>query len=75
VKAAIIQTIAEAQARGLGDGVDAARQAFPGTPEAVLYECWWALEDQQVEAWWRSLERTIDGEVIRNALLLLEGEQ
>ena len=64
----IIRTIAEAQARGDGDGVAAAKRAFPGVPDPVLWECLAELDSQQTEAWWHAVERTIDGEVIRNAL-------
>lgn len=67
VKAEIIRTIAEAQAAGLGDGVATARRAFPGIPEAILWECWAELDMEQQEAWWQAVERTIDGEVIREA--------
>lgn len=72
VKASIIACIADAQAWGLGDGVHAARLAFPGTPESVLWECWAELDGDQVEAWWQSVERTIDGEIIRNAVAAAE---
>lgn len=68
VKAQIIKTIADAQASGLGDGVAAARRAYPGTPDSVLYECWADLDQQQEDAWWEHVERTIDGEIIRNAI-------
>ncbi|MGH1592383.1 hypothetical protein ACRBEV_33230 (plasmid) [Methylobacterium phyllosphaerae] len=68
VRAEIIRTLAEAQAAGLGDGVAAARQAFPGIPEAILWECWSELDQEHQEAWWQRVERTIDGEVIRNAV-------
>lgn len=73
VKAEIIRTIAEAQAAGLGDGVDAARRAFPGVPEMILWECWTDLDLQEQEAWWQRVERTIDGEVIRNAVAVAGG--
>ncbi|KZB99377.1 hypothetical protein AU375_04453 [Methylobacterium radiotolerans] len=68
VRAEIIRTIAEAQAAGFGDGVAAAREAFPGVPEAILWECWTDLDQDHQEAWWQRVERTIDGEVIRNAV-------
>lgn len=68
VKAEIIRVIAEAQAAGLGDGVAAASRTFPGIPEGILWECWAELDMDQKEAWWQRVERTIDGEVIRNAV-------
>lgn len=67
VEAAIIQVIADAEAQGV-DGVTAANRAFPGTPDTVLWGCWSEWESQRTEAWWQSVERTIDGEVIRNAI-------
>ncbi|MCJ2097997.1 hypothetical protein [Methylobacterium sp. E-046] len=68
VRAEIIRTIAEANACGLGDGVAAARRAFPGIPEAILWECWSELDQEHQEAWWQRIERTIVGELIRNAV-------
>ncbi|KMO15143.1 hypothetical protein [Methylobacterium platani] len=68
VEAEIIRTMAEAQDAGLGDGIEAARRAFPGVPDVVLYECWTNLDTQRTEAWWQTIERTIDVEVIRSAL-------
>jgi hypothetical protein len=68
IRAEIIRTIAEAQADGFGDGVAAARMAFPGIPEGILWECWAELDMDQKEAWWQRVERTIDGELIRNAV-------
>lgn len=68
VKAEIIQEMAAAHAAGESDVVEAARRAFPGIPDMVLWGCWSEFEDQQTEAWWQRVERTIDGEVIRNAV-------
>jgi hypothetical protein len=67
VEAEIIKAIAEAEARGI-EGVGAARRAFPGVPDSVLYELWAEFDYQRTEAWWQDLERTIDGEVIKNAV-------
>ena len=67
VMAEIAAFMAEAEARG-EDGWNATALAYPGIPSDVLAEVWCAFEDQKTEAWWQSIERTIDGEVIRNAL-------
>ncbi|NJL06978.1 MAG: hypothetical protein HC900_00970 [Methylacidiphilales bacterium] len=67
VMAAIINVIAEAESQGK-DGVTAARAAFPGTPEGVLWEAWAEHDTAKIEQWWKAVERTIDGEIIRNAL-------
>ncbi len=67
VMAQIISVMAEAEARG-DNGFAAASQAFPGTPKSVLIEASVEVEDARTEAWWRTPERTIDGEVIRYAI-------
>lgn len=67
VMAQIITVMAEAKARG-EDPYRAAERAFPGTPGIVLCEAEDELDHQRTEAWWRTIERTIDGEVIRNAI-------
>lgn len=41
---------------------------FPDVPESLRIEAWMALDDEDEEAWWQTVERTIDGEVIRNAI-------
>jgi len=50
------------------DRIAAARAAFPGTPELVLYEALASVDVEAVEAWWQGVERTIDGEVIRKGI-------
>jgi hypothetical protein len=74
VEAAIIDVIAAAEAQGR-NGVAAARAAFPGVPETVLWECWAEHDHAATEAWWQSVERTIEGEVIRTALQEPEGQR
>ncbi|GEP00028.1 hypothetical protein [Methylobacterium haplocladii] len=68
VEAAIIQIIADAEAQGV-DGVLAAHRAFPGTPDTVLWGCWSQWDGERTEAWWQTVERSIDGEIIRNAVV------
>ena len=67
VKAAIIATMADAETAGLCP-LTAARDAYPGTPGMVFGECFANLQASQEEAWWQRIERTIDGEIIRNAV-------
>jgi hypothetical protein len=67
VKAAIIDCMVKANAEGR-DEFEAARTEFPGVPVSVLGECAAEADDIEVEAWWRTVERTIDGELIKNAV-------
>lgn len=67
VMAEIIDTYRAAKARG-ADEWKAVEAAFPGIPTDVTAEAMMAVEDEASEAWWQTVERTIDGEVIRNAL-------
>lgn len=67
VKAQIIKVIAEAEDQGK-DGAKAAIEAFPEVPTPVIYECWADWDHDRTEAWWDSIEKTIDAEIVRNAL-------
>lgn len=69
----IASVIRQAQDAGLGDGMSVARTRFPGTPEMVLAEAWTMAELGRTEEWWVAVERTIDGEVIRNSIAMLGG--
>lgn len=42
--------------------------AFPGLPESVQVEALLAIDAEQTESWWDALTKTIDGEIVRNAL-------
>lgn len=67
VMALIVATMVQA----IEDGRDpwkVAATAFPGTPQMVLGEAYGEASCAEVEKWWDQIERTIDGEVIRNAL-------
>lgn len=67
VFALIVETMAQAMNDGQ-DPWDVASAAFPGTPRMVLGEAYGEASCVEVEKWWQQVERTIDGEVIRNAL-------
>ncbi|TXN07385.1 hypothetical protein FV222_02470 [Methylobacterium sp. WL103] len=42
------------------DPMEAGARAFPGTPFEVLCRAELEVEDRRTEAWWRTIERTID---------------
>lgn len=67
VMAELTAFIFAANARG-EDGYKAAERAFPGVPDTVLILAMLDADEQKTEAWWQTVERTIDGEIIRNAL-------
>jgi hypothetical protein len=67
VRAEILTVMAAAQSEGR-DPCRAARQSFPGVPDSVIWELSGDLIGMEEEAWWQQIERTIDGEVIRNAV-------
>lgn len=67
VFAQIVATMEDAQARGLNP-MTVARHTYRSVPASVLGEAFAELTDTEAEAWWRDVERTIDGEVIRNAV-------
>ena len=67
IQAEIVLSMKAAKARG-EDPWEYAKRAFPGIPIGVLTLADLELDGEEEEAWWRSMERTIDGEIIRNAL-------
>ncbi len=62
-----IAVMADADEQGR-DIVEAAKAAFPGTLEDVIWGAWVEFDNARPEAWWQQVERTIDGEIIRRAL-------
>ena len=67
VMAEIIKTGRAARNRG-ADPWKAIEAAYPGIPSDVVADAWVQIEGDATEAWWQTVERTIDGEIIRNAL-------
>lgn len=70
-KAAVLSAMADIgrQAKAKGkDAWSAIAAAVPAAPADVIAEAYLAVEDEATAAWWDQVERTIDGEVVRNAL-------
>jgi hypothetical protein len=67
VKAQIADTFRAAEAQG-NSGWAAVESAFPGIPAEVVAEAWLIVSDEDTAAWWSSVERTIDGELVRTAV-------
>lgn len=69
IRAEVMATIIEDMRRDRENGLRPRDEALKrGIPLAVACEAEFELEDEDVEAWWDQIERTIDGEVIRNAI-------
>ena len=72
VKASIISVMAEAEKAGRCP-LAAAEAAFPGVPIVVVGACYGEMISDQEDRWWQTVERTIDAEVIRNAVTAASG--
>lgn len=64
----IMQVMLAARERGQ-DEMAVARNTFHGTPDGVLWEAWIKIDSDEQNAWWSAVEKTIDGEIIRRALI------
>lgn len=42
--------------------------AFPGIPQSVEIDACLVIDAEQTEAWWDGLAKTIEGEIVKNAL-------
>ncbi len=67
VRSEIVAFMTEAEKNGK-DPFNAAKAAFPAVPDGILGQCLMQVGDAEEEAWWGQMERTIDEEVVRNAL-------
>ena len=67
VMAHIISLMAEAEASGL-DPWSYAAAKMPGVPSDVIADAFCQFENDKTEAWWQSVEKTIDAEVMCLAL-------
>lgn len=74
VLAAMTSIGREAKAQG-DDAWTAIAKAVPDAPSDVVAEAYLALEDEASAAWWEQVEKTIDGELVRHALGLENGER
>lgn len=72
IKAAVMKVMDDAENIGR-DPMIAARQAFPDFPEGALWECWAEWDTFRMEAWWQSMEKTIDAEAVNGAARLVGG--
>lgn len=68
VSAQIEDVIRAAQDAGQ-DGIKAAEAAFPGTPEMVILLASANVDMQRQEEWWEQVERTIDADIIKSAIV------
>ena len=65
----LLATASESKPDGGGlAAIAAVRARYPDTPQRVLVSAWGLVLRRREDEWWRSLERTIDGEVVRSAL-------
>lgn len=66
VRARIMTTMEAAVAAGL-DAMSEARKVYPDVPITVITDCWSKLDVDEAEHWWRSMEKTIEGDVVNRA--------
>lgn len=64
----IMTTIRTAEDAGQ-DGYAEARRVYPAVPAGVISEAYARADLARDEAWWVSVERTIEGEIIRRAIV------
>lgn len=72
VREQVMAAIVETGRKLRGDGIDVLsglQRAYPGIPDEVLVEAWMKVDDEATEAWWQQVERTIDGEIIKQAVI------
>lgn len=67
VFAQVIEVIKQARANGEPE-MDVIKRTFPGMPDTIFWEATCALDFAEENAWWEAVEKTIDGEIIKNAI-------
>ena len=67
VMASLIEEADEIMKNG-GDAFSILGERYPGMPTEVVTEAWLEACNRETERWWDSVEKTIDGEIIKNAL-------
>lgn len=77
IRAQVLDQIAEvvfnAERQGV-DGIKVARMTFPGTPEGVIAEGAARAWEREEEEWWATVEKTIDAEIVKNAIAVAGGK-
>lgn len=68
VRATMIEWILDYRAKGGLNELRAWESAHPGTPQSVYWDASLELDEQDENKWWETLERTIDGEVLKRAI-------
>lgn len=51
-----------------GDAQSELKRRYPDMPPSIIAGVWWEAQEAIDERWWQSVERTIDAEVIKNAI-------
>lgn len=70
-KDAVINEIAKVAYQAMKSGKDAhaaVSQKFPDVPDMVRIDGVVRAEMQSDDEWWEQVEKTIDGEIVRNAI-------
>lgn len=70
VEERIIQVLADAEASGLQphEATKLVEQKFAGTPDMVIIKAQVEFNRRKEEAWWQTVENTIEGELIERAI-------
>lgn len=70
IREAVLAQIADAMegATGAVEAVRMAQQRYPGTPSTVCLDAWNRRRADATEAWWATVEKTIDVEIVRRAI-------
>lgn len=77
IREQVLDQIAAVVFNGDRQGLDSyamAVKTFPGTPGSVIAEAAAIAWGREEEEWWATVEKTIDGEVIKNAIALAGGK-
>lgn len=66
--ATMCRHLKEVKARSSIDLYDELEKAFPSVPDLVRWEAIAQFEFKEIDCWWETLEKTIDGEILRRAI-------
>lgn len=76
-KEKVFAALIAAMERGVERGeypMAAAEAEYPDVPHGVIVEAWCKFDDDMQDRWWDSIEKTIEGEIVRRALKADTGE-